>query len=307
MLAYNHEKYIAQAIDSILSQQVNFQFEIVIGEDCSTDNTRLILLDYWQKHPGVFKLLLHEKNVGPSKNHMLTMEACTAKYVAMCEGDDYWTSPHKLQEQVDHLEANPECNLSCHRVTHRQESSAAMLPWKQEAFVDYPTGRAITLKNIFDPYIISTVSVVYRNAALDIPKLKQVRFFKDLFLYSVLLENGVGMCMNKDWAVYRIHEQGIWSMQSQVKNLVANALTGLSITRYFKRSRKEVDAFAYYQTRNCFFEMGKEREKYKKEARYFAYTIAFDFGAYSSFSERIKCMAYLVKTGWPFVSCELPV
>ena len=114
MLAYNHEKYIAEAIDSVLMQKTDFDFDIVIGEDCSTDATRRIVLEDAQKYPNKIKPILHNVNVGAMLNQRYVLEACTGKYVAMCEGDDYWTDPFKLQKQVDFLEANKEYVLATH-------------------------------------------------------------------------------------------------------------------------------------------------------------------------------------------------
>ena len=93
MMTYNHEKYISEAIEGVLMQNTNFDFDIVIGEDCSTDNTRQIILDYQRKYPGKFKLLLHKENIGAMANQMAVLQACSGKYIAMCEGDDYWIDP----------------------------------------------------------------------------------------------------------------------------------------------------------------------------------------------------------------------
>jgi len=109
MITYNHEKYIAQAIDSILTQKTNIDYEIVIGDDYSTDRTREIVLEYKSKHPEKIKLLLQKKNVGLMQNFIDTLKACTSKYIALLEGDDYWTDPKKLQKQIDYMSANPQC------------------------------------------------------------------------------------------------------------------------------------------------------------------------------------------------------
>ncbi len=114
MLVYNHEKYIATALNSILMQNVHFDYDIVVGEDCSTDNTRKILLEYKKKYPDKFKLILHNKNVGAINNQNITMKNCTGKYIACLEGDDYWSDPNKLQKQIDFLEANPEFSFCFH-------------------------------------------------------------------------------------------------------------------------------------------------------------------------------------------------
>ena len=117
MITYNHEKFIAQAIESALMQQVDFDYEIVIGEDCSTDRTREIVVAYQQRHPDKIRLLLHEQNVGVSLNDIRVYRACRGEYVAWLEGDDYWTSPHKLQKQADFLDSHPACSACFHPVT----------------------------------------------------------------------------------------------------------------------------------------------------------------------------------------------
>lgn len=111
VMVYNHEKYLHECLDGILMQQCNFAFNIVVGEDCSPDRSREILLEYNQKYPGKFKLLLHDKNIGAVANQNAVLSACTGKYIALCEGDDYWTDPLKLQKQVFFLEENEEYGL----------------------------------------------------------------------------------------------------------------------------------------------------------------------------------------------------
>lgn len=111
MITYNHEEYIAQAIEGVLMQKTDFPFELVIGEDCSTDRTREIVLDYQKKYPEIIRVITSDKNVGMHKNGLRTNKACRGKYIAFCEGDDYWTDPLKLQKQVDFLERHPDCGL----------------------------------------------------------------------------------------------------------------------------------------------------------------------------------------------------
>ncbi|NHZ85410.1 MAG: glycosyltransferase [Planctomycetia bacterium] len=111
MVTYNHGKYISQTLSSILMQKVDFNYEIVIGEDFSTDNTRTIVKSYAKKYPDKFNLLLHKKNIGMINNFFATYKACTGKYIAYCDGDDYWTDPNKLQKQVDFLETHPDYGL----------------------------------------------------------------------------------------------------------------------------------------------------------------------------------------------------
>jgi glycosyltransferase involved in cell wall biosynthesis len=111
MMTYNHAPYIAQAIEGVLQQETDFSFELVIGEDCSTDGTREIVFDYQKKNPEVIRVITSDKNVGAHKNSLRTEKACRGKYLAFCEGDDYWHNPKKLQMQIEYLEQHPECGL----------------------------------------------------------------------------------------------------------------------------------------------------------------------------------------------------
>jgi glycosyltransferase involved in cell wall biosynthesis len=108
MITYNQKSYIARAIEKVLQQETEFLFELVIGEDCSTDGTREIVLDYQKKHPDIIRIITSDKNVGLRKNGLRTDLACRGKYIAYCEGDDYWHHPKKLQMQVEYLENHPE-------------------------------------------------------------------------------------------------------------------------------------------------------------------------------------------------------
>ncbi len=111
MITHNHEHYIAQAIEGVLQQKTNFPFELVIGEDCSTDGTREIVLEYQKKHANIIRVITSDHNVGARKNAYRTEKACRGKYIAYCEGDDYWHHPQKLQQQVDYLESHPDVGL----------------------------------------------------------------------------------------------------------------------------------------------------------------------------------------------------
>jgi len=111
MITYNHAPYIAGAIEGVLQQKTSFPFELVIGEDCSTDGTRDIVLDYQKKHPDIIRVIMSDKNVGMKMNGNRTRKASRGKYIAVCEGDDYWHHPGKLQRQAEYLETHPECGL----------------------------------------------------------------------------------------------------------------------------------------------------------------------------------------------------
>lgn len=112
LLTYNQKQFIAQTINSILMQKANFNFQIVIGEDCSTDGTRSICETFAEKYSNKIKLLpALEKNIGLIANYMRTIKACEGKYIAICDGDDYWIDENKLQKQVSFLEDNPNYSI----------------------------------------------------------------------------------------------------------------------------------------------------------------------------------------------------
>ncbi len=212
VLAYNHGKYIAQTLDGILMQNVTFDYDIVVGEDCSTDNTRSILLSYAEKHPQRFKLILHEKNVGGLQNVISTLGACRGKYVAFCEGDDYWTDPNKLQKQVDFLEANPAFSFAFHDCLILRQESGKTHRRIGERSID----TVVDLKSALIENNMPTASMVCRNI-LDVNELPQwfLHTSKGDYGFVVLLaERGLGKYFPEAMSVYRIHGGGVWSSKS---------------------------------------------------------------------------------------------
>lgn len=107
LITYNQEKYVAQAVESMLNQETNFKYEILVGDDCSTDNTPKILQEYNDRHPDKIKLFLRETNLGGTHNAYLLKKEAKGKYLTLLEGDDYWIGKNRLQYLVDFLEQNP--------------------------------------------------------------------------------------------------------------------------------------------------------------------------------------------------------
>jgi len=114
IIVYNHEKYLRDCLDGALAQQVNFDYKIIISEDCSTDKSQEICKEYQKKYPDKIKLYLNETNLGLIGNWVKALSLCNGEYIAICEGDDYWTDPNKLQKQVDFLDNNKDFALSSH-------------------------------------------------------------------------------------------------------------------------------------------------------------------------------------------------
>src|SRR5690606_11417495 len=117
MITYKHEKFLAEAIEGVLLQKTSFPVQIVIGEDKSPDDTRSIAEAWASKYPDRIKLLPSDARYGMIKNFLRTFAACEGKYIAICEGDDYWTDPDKLQLQIDLLEKNSDIVVCNHALT----------------------------------------------------------------------------------------------------------------------------------------------------------------------------------------------
>ena len=116
VLVYNHELYLRQAMDSILMQKTQYSYRIIVGEDCSTDNSRNILMDYYKEYPDKIELILYKENVGAERNWVEVAKICSGKYIAYLEGDDYWTDPLKIEKQVSFLEKNEQYIGTAHNV-----------------------------------------------------------------------------------------------------------------------------------------------------------------------------------------------
>ena len=119
---YNQEKYIAQALDSVLAQKTDFPFEIYVSEDCGTDGTRDILKEYARRYPQIIRLNLREKNVGISRNWYEGLCAARGDYVCTLEGDDWWLDDHKLQKQVDFLRSHPDYAAVSHTILQTDDA-----------------------------------------------------------------------------------------------------------------------------------------------------------------------------------------
>ncbi|CAG5003736.1 hypothetical protein DYBT9275_03219 [Dyadobacter sp. CECT 9275] len=140
VVTYNHEKFVAKMLDSILMQQTTFEFEIIVGDDCSKDNTAGILKEYQQKYPEKIKLLLHPQNMGLNGkyNALSTFAAAQGEYIAQFDGDDYLTSPHKLQKQVEMLDANPQYSASFHNAQAIYDDNSApphLVNWLTKPYI----------------------------------------------------------------------------------------------------------------------------------------------------------------------------
>ncbi|HWY10649.1 MAG TPA: glycosyltransferase [Bacteroidia bacterium] len=216
MVTYNHEKYIAQAIESVINQKTNFQFELVIGEDCSTDNTRTIVESYKNKYPAIIKTVFQKHNVGIKANVESVFVNCKSKYVAILEGDDYWTDNNKLQKQIDFLENNLDYSCCFHNVKTIVDDNKSRT-WN---FCKFKNDRSFTFDDIINDNFIPTCSVVFRNNITwdFLIKLRSI-MAGDWFLHIYNSEKGKIYFMNEFMGVYRVHPNGQWAGLTQIEGI----------------------------------------------------------------------------------------
>ena len=221
MITYNHERFIAQAIDSVLMQQVNFDYEIVIGEDCSTDATRDIVAGYQRKYPDKIRLLPPKTNMGGNKNLSQTLHACLGEYVALLEGDDYWISPYKLQKQVDFLDRNPDFALCFHNVMVVDELQGRTP--RNHCCADQP--EVSTFEDILSKNFIATLSTVFRrNSFAAFPQWVYQLKMGDWPLHTLVAQHGKIKYLNEVMGVYRVHQGGMWSMSNDILRIEADIM-----------------------------------------------------------------------------------
>ena len=229
MITYNHERFIAQALESVLAQQVNFDYEIVIGEDCSTDRTREILMDFCRRYPKRIVPLLRDKNVGAMRNAEATLAACRGQYLALLEGDDYWTSREKLERQVKFLDTHPGSSMCCHRVQFLDETGLA----KTDVFPSLPAG-PYTIEDILKGNFVMTCSAVLRRDLVPaLPLWFRKMKLGDWPMFALVARYGTIELMDEVMAVYRVHSGGTWSSLPLITRLREGTLTLLSMSWTF--------------------------------------------------------------------------
>ena len=236
-ITYNQEKFIAEAIESFLMQKTNFDFEIVIGEDCSGDNTLSIINYFTDKYPNKIRLLENKANIGMIPNFIRTIKACTGKYIAICEGDDYWTDADKLQKQVDFMDSHEEYVLSYHYSETLNDSSKIFSP-----AISKNAGN-LSPEDIFAGYAIPTATVLFRNIINTYPPEFSKIYNGDTFLFCLLADTSgksayFDNCIGP--SIYRQHENGNWSSLQWLKKYSHSFYTMSVLYKLFKNYRLQI-------------------------------------------------------------------
>ena len=233
-ITYNHEKFIAQAIDSFLMQVVDFPVEIVIGDDCSTDSTPKIIEAYRKQHPEKIRVLSRKKNLGSEINFIKTIEACRGEYIALCEGDDYWTDPNKIKLQLDQLVKNTIFTVCVtnHSILNEESKTFTISDnFKELHTPSFPY--IIDKNNLFSPFLFQTHTILFRKSAVR-KRLYQELKVGDVFLSAELLMNGKGIYLPIDTGVYRLHEGGMFSKKTQLERFKIEFYRSKAMAQYFK-------------------------------------------------------------------------
>lgn len=253
LITYNHKNYIRQAIEGILMQKVNFTWELIIADDCSTDGTREIILEYKEKYPKFIRLILQSNNVGPARNWLDLITTPKSKYIAYFEGDDYWTDPNKLQIQIDYLEKYPQFAMCFHDFVVENEMTCSRYPGKMEK-------RNRTAYEVVRSVSLHTSTVLFRKCfdqmPIEILKVKN----GDTFLFALIAsvtDGDAAYLGNILPSVYRVHAGGVWTSKTSRERAMQNFDTFTELKkivrkRYLPFINCKLSSIAWHTTRNGF-------------------------------------------------------
>lgn len=239
MITYNHERFIAQAVESVLAQQAPFAIELVIGEDCSTDGTREILRRLAAEHPDQIRLLARERNMGFARNSLDVIAQCRGDYLALLEGDDYWVAKDRIARQVAFLEANPSYSLCFGRADYLIDQTGQILPGAvgpDEPKATFDLDDLLTLGNI-----VPTASVVLRRKLLDQQALARHSLVLPVgdFVSNLLLAmKGPLGYFPEVFYVYRAHSGGVFSLKPKTTQVKASIAVYDHFGRHYELSER---------------------------------------------------------------------
>lgn len=222
-LAYNHAPFIRQCLDGFLAQKISFPIEILIHDDASTDGTEQIIRQYEKQYPEIV-FPIYETTNKYSQGYSSVMDIefnysrAKGKYIAYCEGDDYWTDPYKLQKQVDFMEAHPEYSVCFHRCQHLNSETGEMSnDYCGRYFRNNETGVDLSFDMFFARWVTQPLTMLFRVSAFSPEWQKQYRYYRDMHEIYHLLNAGKGYLFSFVGGVYRYHKGGIHSMISQAQ------------------------------------------------------------------------------------------
>lgn len=206
-LVYNHEAFLRECFEGFVMQKTNFPIEILVHDDASTDHSTDIIREYTAKYPDLFKPIYQTENQyskGVSISATYNFPRAQGKYIAMCEGDDYWTDPLKLQKQVDFLEEHDDYALCFHKVCVNSEKS------EEKKMFSHLEEREYTSREIYNKWTIPTCSALFVKDFVNYNPSSKIAF-GDIFLWMTIMRNGKAYCLDFYGSVYRRHTNGMSS------------------------------------------------------------------------------------------------
>ncbi len=261
-LVYNHKDYIRQALDSFLMQKTNFPFEILINDDCSTDGTTDIIREYEAKYPDIIKPLYHTENQysksyrqGNMMSITFNFPRVTGKYVAMCEGDDFWTDEYKLQKQFDLMESTPDCAFTAHTVRCTNEKGIAgdeIIPHTGDVREGMLSSEDAVNHICRLPYMFQTSSYFFRSEYLkemieNTPEFFEYSSSMDVLFMLYFASKGSVFYLPEELSCYRLQ-----SSSSIMQELTAdNSKKAQKMIKHYTEHLKSLNAYNEY-TNNRF-------------------------------------------------------
>lgn len=222
MITYNHEKYIGEAIEGVLMQECDFEVELIIADDASQDQTGEIVRTYIENHPkgSWIKYYRHSENKGMMSNFVWALEQCKGKYIALCEGDDYWTESNKLQRQVEFLNDNKSFSSVFHDSNLVDENNKLI----NSTFLPSSSKMNLTIKDIIKGKIIPTASILFRKSSIPLkfPIILNSANNGDFILFFYLTKSGTSFYLKDSiYSSYRLHSGGVWSTLNNEQRLTS--------------------------------------------------------------------------------------
>ena len=244
LTTYNHEKFIREAIDSVLSQKTDFEFELLIGEDDSSDNTRAIVTEYKSSNPDKIVLFLHNRedviyiNGRPTgrHNYLNNLRHAKGEYIAVLDGDDFWTDPYKLQKQIDFLDENLDYSASFHNVYIGKDNLET-----KKLYSNADSDFDLELRDFLIKNQGPTVSLVFRNPYLtEFPDTFYTCPVEDWLMNVFLVQHGKIRFMHEVMGYYRKHDSGVWSGVNDVEKMIINEQCFHAIDEFTQRKYRSI-------------------------------------------------------------------
>ncbi|KQR95488.1 hypothetical protein ASG01_06490 [Chryseobacterium sp. Leaf180] len=255
MITYGHEDFIEKSIEGVLAQIFDGNIELIISDDCSPDKTRHLVEKFISNHPNGrwIKYIRHEENKGAVPNFIWSLKQAEGEYIALCEGDDYWTDPFKLQKQIDFLGKQEDYVICFHKVKVLKQNREIL----DDHITNIPKNYEVRKTLAENSNYIHTPSVVFKNMHLD--EIDSIEFqntpIGDYFLYLLLTIHGKIGYIPEVMAVYR-HGVGIFSSLGTLKSIEANLL--LYTNLYSIEVQNEIKDIFYLKIKQCLQQLENE-------------------------------------------------